>query len=177
MPRHLPQTLAQLLPIHHHRLRIQRHIQRPCKPGPARIPPAVVRSPLHRDIPPLHQPLLATLQLQLQLALDHDAEIQRHGTVPHRLPARMIVDVAQDGATRDHEGRLVDQVVGVGGEVPVMRQRGREGGHAVAEEEVAADGAALPVDGFGDRGFEGGGTGRGVVGGNEALDGGEVLFG
>lgn len=58
-----------------------------------------------------------------------------------------------------------------------MGERGGEGGEGVEEGEVAAEGAAFPVDGFGDGGLEGRGAGFWVVGCDEAVDEGEVFVG
>ena len=110
----------------------------------------MVRPSLDRHIPSLHQPLLAALQLELDLALDHDPKIERPGAEPNRFRAGVVVDVAQDDAARDHERGLVDQVVGIGDQIGIVGQGRGEGGGGVAEEEVAPDLRALPVDVFGD---------------------------
>lgn len=58
-----------------------------------------------------------------------------------------------------------------------MGELGGEAGEGVEQGEVAAEGAALPVEGFGDGGLEGRAAGFGVVGGDETLDDREVFVG
>ena len=82
----------------------------------------------------------------------------------------MVINVAQDDAAGDHEGRFVDQVVRVGGQVGVVGEGRGERGRAVAEREVAADCRTLPGDGLWDGGFEGCGAGFWAVGCDEAGD-------
>ena len=142
----------------------------------ARVAPAVVCAALNGHVASLHDALLPTIEFELKLAFDNDANVHGHRTVPdHVRDPGVVVDVADDGAVGDHEGRFVDEVVGIGGQVAVVREWSGEGGHAVEEGEVDTEGGTLPVDGFGNGGLEGGGACGRVVGRDEALDGGEIF--
>ena len=129
MTAQLAHTLSQLHPVDDSRLRIQGHVQDARKLRLARVAPAVIGAAHDRHVAALHEALLPALELELDFALDADANVERDGAVPDVLRhVGVVVDVADDGAAGDHKRGLVDEVVLVGGEVGVLGERGGEGG-------------------------------------------------
>ena len=139
MTAQLSHALPQLLSVDDGRLGVERDVERARKLCLARVAPAVLRAALDSHITALHQPLLAALELELDLALDADANVERNGAMPDLGGlVGVIVDLADGGAAGDHEGRFLGEVVGVGGQVGVLGQGRGEGGEGVDEGEVAA---------------------------------------
>lgn len=89
--------------------------------------------------------------------------------MPDRFAARVIVDVAKDSATRNHERWLVDQVVGVALKILLLGQRRGEFARRVAEEKITADVGSFPINLLFNAGLECG-FAAGIVGCDEALD-------
>ena len=139
MPRNPPQILPQPLPIPQlNRLGSLQHIE---YPGPSallgrRIPPRVVRAPLHRHIAPLQHPRLPTVQNQLNLSLNDNSQIQRQRPVHRRGVAGREVDDAPDATAGDGDARRVGEVGDVGGDVGLVGHLDRLGGGGVHEGEI-----------------------------------------
>jgi len=163
-----PIVLPQLpLALNHNRLRLLEDIHHPRPFCLAVVPPHMHRPPLHATVPPPHQPLLARVELQLDLPLDHDPVVQADGPVHRALPSRPDVHEPQDGAAGDHDSRQVAEVGRVGGQVGGEVDGGLVGG--VAEDELVAVLDHLGGRRLGQAGVEYGDA-RGIVGGYEALD-------
>ena len=100
------------------------------------------RSPLHAHVALPHDPRLARVERELELALQHDAVVERHGAVHGRLGAGGEVDHAHDAAVGVVQRRLV--FLGVAEVRVVVEVDGRRGGRVedvghgllVAHDEV-----------------------------------------
>ena len=124
-------------------LRFLQHEEHARPLRPRRVPPPMVRAPLHRHVAPSHDPRHPVVEDHLDLALEDDAVVERLRAVHQGLGAGAEVDDAGHGAVRVDEAELLglDDLV-VGDEVGVAAHVGREGrggvddveGHRVVDE-------------------------------------------
>ncbi|ERF70334.1 hypothetical protein EPUS_07599 [Endocarpon pusillum Z07020] len=82
--------------------------QHPAVPVLTRIPPLVVCTTVHAAVARQHPLDVAAVEYEVELALDEDAVVQRHGAVHGRLDARGEVDQAGATAVGDVDMWLVD---------------------------------------------------------------------
>lgn len=124
----------------------------------------------------LTDPLLSAFQLELDLTLNHNAEVESDGAVPQRRGPGMIVDVARDEPLWYHKRlRLLDKVALVRVKVGVMSKGCWESIAAVGQEHVCTERRALKFNLLSDSGIECC-ISRLVVGGDVTVDHRECLF-
>lgn len=79
----MPQILPQPLPPSHDRLAILQHEQHPRPLGPTRIFPRMDGRPLDHDLPTPNERATAIVQLQEDIALQHDGVVETLRAVHH----------------------------------------------------------------------------------------------
>ena len=169
----MAEVLPQLLPINQQLLTNLQNKKHPRPLCIARIPPRMIRSPLHGQVSSPHDPFLPGIQYHLHLSLNHNPIIQTLGPVHHRLASRPKVHKATDGAVRVGEAEVTLLHYGlVISDVGVVRHLRGEGGGGVADGEghgVVEEGRPLCGGGAVDDGLA-----AAVVGGDVPLEAGEV---
>lgn len=106
---------------------------------PTHVPPPMMRTPLHRHIPPPQHPLDPFIQYHLHLALDHDAIIQALRAMHDGFAVRRKIHNARDGAGGVGKTQLL------GGENGVVRVEIGTGG----ERGGTLGGSVDDVEGYG----------------------------
>lgn len=132
----IAQVRPQLLIPNLNLLRLLQHEEHARPLRARRVPPPMVRAPLHRHIAPPHDPLHPIIQYHLHLSLQDDPIVERLRTVYQGLSARTEIDNAGHGAVRVHQSQLLrlnDLVVG--NEIGVAAHVRWEGGGGVDDVE------------------------------------------
>lgn len=88
------------------RFTIQQHKKHPSRPVRRDIAPSMHSRALDQHIAPTHDPLLTTIQLNLELAFKYSPVVDRHRAVQGRFHARCEVDHAQECSAGDVQAGL-----------------------------------------------------------------------